>query len=194
MAVTDYVFSAGADNYAAKPYLNSNRRGISGIDVWTRLGEVRDGLGNTFLMGEAAGGNDANPLVAQGFAGNRVCVPLATFAEGKYYDNIAFMAYGRKRNWGTDYVLGGLLAKTTDRLGAFYAMNDCAYPSATDHFAAPTADSGMTLPNFRSVHPGGGNFLFGDGSVRFVKETIDRDTYLALSTALGGEVVSADKY
>jgi prepilin-type N-terminal cleavage/methylation domain-containing protein/prepilin-type processing-associated H-X9-DG protein len=47
---------------------------------------------------------------------------------------------------------------------------------------------------FRSQHPGGVNFMFGDGSVRFIKSTIDLSTYRALSTRRGGEVISADAY
>jgi hypothetical protein len=34
--------------------------------------------------------------------------------------------------------------------------------------------------------------LFTDGSVRFVKDTIDRKTWWSLGTREGGEVVSAD--
>ena len=48
---------------------------------------------------------------------------------------------------------------------------------------------------FRSRHGGGANFLFGDGSVRFLKETINlQDVYWALSTRDGGEVVGQDRY
>lgn len=194
-AVTDYVFSGGADNYVARPYLIAARRGISGIDVFSRIAEVRDGLNNTFLMGEGAGGNDANRFVAQGFAENRVCVPLEQYTQAQHYDNIMFAAYGRRRAWGTEYVTGGLIGTTTDRLGAFYGLNDCGYDSWTDYFgdtASPT--EGQTLPNFRSMHPGGANFVFGDGSVRFIKDTVDREVYVGLSTVAGGEVLSADSF
>ncbi|MEW4567620.1 DUF1559 domain-containing protein [Tautonia sp. JC769] len=194
VAVTDYVFSAGADNYVSQPFLNRNLRGMSGIDVFTRLSEVRDGTSQTMLMGEAAGGNDANPFAAVGFAENRVCVPLGQFDQGRYYDNILFMAYGRRRNWGAEYIVGGLMGTTTDRLGSFYGLNDCGYPSATDHFAPANPLSGQTLPNFRSVHPGGANFLFGDGSVKFIKDTINPAAYTALSTVSAGEIVSSDQY
>ena len=111
------------------------------------------------------------------------------------FDNLMFMAYGRCRNWNTEYIVGGLLGKTTDVLGNFYRLNDCGYASATDYFSGPPVPTaGQTLPNFRAVHPGGGNFLFGDGSVRFIKNSIDQQTYIALSTVAGGEVVSSDKY
>ncbi len=45
---------------------------------------------------------------------------------------------------------------------------------------------------FRSQHPGGAMFLFGDGSARFLKETIDLTTYRALGTRKGGEVIGSD--
>jgi len=47
---------------------------------------------------------------------------------------------------------------------------------------------------FRSNHPGGANFLFGDGSVRFLKETIANTTYQNISTKAGGETVSQSDY
>ena len=47
---------------------------------------------------------------------------------------------------------------------------------------------------FRSHHPGGVNMVFGDGSVRFIKNTINLFTWRALGTTRGGEVVSADQY
>jgi prepilin-type N-terminal cleavage/methylation domain-containing protein/prepilin-type processing-associated H-X9-DG protein len=46
----------------------------------------------------------------------------------------------------------------------------------------------------RSYHPGGVNTLLGDGSVRFVKNSINGITWRALGTIAGSEVVSADSY
>ena len=43
-----------------------------------------------------------------------------------------------------------------------------------------------------SMHPGGSNVLFGDGSVRFVKESIRLSTWQALSSRGGGEIISGD--
>jgi len=54
-------------------------------------------------------------------------------------------------------------------------------------------DSSFTI-GASSAHPGGANVLFGDGSVRFVKSTIGRQTWWALGTRNGNEVVSSDSY
>ena len=48
--------------------------------------------------------------------------------------------------------------------------------------------------DFSSLHPGGVNFLFADGSVRFVKNSVDFRTFVSLATRAGSEVVSGDQY
>jgi prepilin-type N-terminal cleavage/methylation domain-containing protein/prepilin-type processing-associated H-X9-DG protein len=45
-----------------------------------------------------------------------------------------------------------------------------------------------------SYHPGGVNLLLGDGSVKFVKNSVDLQTWRALGTRNGGEVISSDSY
>jgi prepilin-type processing-associated H-X9-DG protein/prepilin-type N-terminal cleavage/methylation domain-containing protein len=45
-----------------------------------------------------------------------------------------------------------------------------------------------------SFHPGGANFLFADGSVRFLHAGIDIRVLAALATRAGGEVVSGKDY
>lgn len=45
-----------------------------------------------------------------------------------------------------------------------------------------------------SLHPGGANVLMGDGSVRFVKQSINLLAWQALSSRSVGEVISADSY
>jgi prepilin-type N-terminal cleavage/methylation domain-containing protein/prepilin-type processing-associated H-X9-DG protein len=50
----------------------------------------------------------------------------------------------------------------------------------------------MTVANSR--HPGGVNVGMADGSVRFVKETVNLETWRALGSRNGGEVISADAF
>ena len=45
-----------------------------------------------------------------------------------------------------------------------------------------------------SRHPGGVNCAFMDGSVKFVKESVNRVAWQAIATPGGGEVVSADSF
>lgn len=52
---------------------------------------------------------------------------------------------------------------------------------------SPAPDSLHSTSGFRSDHPGGANFLFGDGAVRFIQDTIDLPTYRALSSIQGAE-------
>jgi prepilin-type N-terminal cleavage/methylation domain-containing protein/prepilin-type processing-associated H-X9-DG protein len=50
------------------------------------------------------------------------------------------------------------------------------------------------IEDYWSRHPGGANFLFADGSVHFLKSTINPSPWRALATKGWGEVISADSY
>ena len=70
------------------------------------------------------------------------------------------------------------------------SVNDTGY----HHFRTPNAveldcySRFAAIKTARSFHAGGVNLLLGDGSVRFVGETVDRDTWRALATRNGGEL------
>ncbi len=57
-----------------------------------------------------------------------------------------------------------------------------------------SSSEGFAFAGSRSRHPGGINTLFGDGSVHFMKNSINPQTWIALGTISGGEVVSSDSY
>ncbi len=78
-------------------------------------------------------------------------------------------------------------------MGAMSNVNTAIDPDPFTWWNKPQTQSYGSF-GFRSQHPGGVNFMFGDGSVRFIKQTIDLTTYRALSTRNGGEVISADAY
>ena len=65
-----------------------------------------------------------------------------------------------------------------------------------DLSSAPFFLGGPTFAaiNARSFHAGGVNALFADGSVRFIKSTVNGSVWRALGTIQGGEVISADAY
>ena len=55
-------------------------------------------------------------------------------------------------------------------------------------------DPGTAPDDFYSPHIGGGNFLMADGSVRFLRSTINLGVYRALCTRDQGEIISAHDY
>jgi prepilin-type processing-associated H-X9-DG protein len=50
------------------------------------------------------------------------------------------------------------------------------------------------VEDYWSRHPGGVNFLYADGSVHFLKSTINPIPWRALATRAGNEALSADAY
>ena len=90
---------------------------------------------------------------------------------------------------------------------AFYDGFTTALPPNTRSPAGtPAVDSDLTSvdeddggPTYaavtaRSYHSGSVNVLFADGSVHSIKDSINWQTWRALGTVGGGEVISADKY
>jgi prepilin-type N-terminal cleavage/methylation domain-containing protein/prepilin-type processing-associated H-X9-DG protein len=69
--------------------------------------------------------------------------------------------------------------------------NTCQNPSDASWltFVGP---SGAAPPT--SFHPSGVNMGFGDGSVRFIKESINIQTFWAIGSRSGGEAVSGDAF
>jgi len=72
------------------------------------------------------------------------------------------------------------------------------YPSSEDLdlVGIPESSGGPTFAavTSRSYHPGGVNALLGDGSVRFIKQTIDGNTWRCLGSVNGAEIISANQY
>jgi prepilin-type N-terminal cleavage/methylation domain-containing protein/prepilin-type processing-associated H-X9-DG protein len=70
---------------------------------------------------------------------------------------------------------------------------ECQNP--TDYFGTWLSLGGPTGSNPpNSNHPGGVNMCMADGSVRFIKDSVNLQTWWALGTRAGGEVISSDTY
>jgi prepilin-type N-terminal cleavage/methylation domain-containing protein/prepilin-type processing-associated H-X9-DG protein len=96
------------------------------------------------------------------------------------------------------YGKNGCIAGTTVPLG----WNANTTPSSASNCNGKWQNSvaplgcryGAAAKGFASEHPGGANFVFADGAVKFLKNNINMVTYCALGSRNGGEVVSADAY
>jgi prepilin-type N-terminal cleavage/methylation domain-containing protein/prepilin-type processing-associated H-X9-DG protein len=81
------------------------------------------------------------------------------------------------------------LGSTVPRLNAPLRIPDYRLTSPVTWRDDPT-NLEMGQFGFRSNHSGGANFLFGDGSVHFIKDSIDvRGVYRRLSTRAGNELI-----
>ena len=72
-----------------------------------------------------------------------------------------------------------------------YPWRSCRMSNSACPSCAPEAS---TFVNASSNHPGGCNFTFADGSVKFIKDSVNITTYESLGTRSSGEVISSDSY
>jgi len=91
---------------------------------------------------------------------------------------------GYRWAWGVPgFTLFNTIQKPND------VFNGCRFDSRNNILS----DNSFTI-GASSAHPGGVNAMMGDGSVRFIKETINQNIWWGLGTRAGGEVLSADSY
>jgi prepilin-type N-terminal cleavage/methylation domain-containing protein/prepilin-type processing-associated H-X9-DG protein len=153
----------------------ATRDGIFFQDSRIRLADVTDGTSITFLFGERSHRDPEFDRLA--FA----CSPT-------------FYPLGKMGRWAAVFPTGG--GSILERLLSTPVPINYRVPAGTppEEFLGPTGAQNCRLRAFGSGHPGGANFAFVDGSVRFVGDSIPLPTLQALSTRAGGEVVSADDY
>jgi prepilin-type N-terminal cleavage/methylation domain-containing protein/prepilin-type processing-associated H-X9-DG protein len=67
-------------------------------------------------------------------------------------------------------------------------------PETLKQMIADGKISASLVGGFRSSHPGGSNFLFGDGAVRFLSERIPPHIYQSLANRHDGNLISDDEF
>jgi prepilin-type N-terminal cleavage/methylation domain-containing protein/prepilin-type processing-associated H-X9-DG protein len=158
---TSYAGSMGTRHPG---YLNQD-----GIVNWFSIHgphTIIDGTVNTFLAGETAQKNVMTPALYT------------------WWNFSGFMNFGNQTWVAT-------MATTLSRLNAPIDKVDPTPPPAFD----PTPDDYERFKEagqfgFRSYHSGGGNFLFADGTVKFITDSIDARLYRSLATRAKQEQIS----
>ncbi len=162
------------------PYRNANTA-TNGLlkGGATRISEITDGTSNTVAILECAGRDER--FVSQYLEGQYPVVRGAGPSGG---------ANARHRYWRW--------ADPGNAFGTSGQPNNKGLPTnegTTWPSTAATAgnQAGQNEEPF-SYHSGGINALFGDGSVRFIKDSINLGAFRAILSLSGGEVVSSDQY
>jgi prepilin-type processing-associated H-X9-DG protein len=158
---------------------------------------ITDGLSNTAAFSEWVRGNGSNtPATCPAGLGliyKMVGVNANAFA-GLQNNDFQMAAAcdrtvqsGSSYTWKGDWWMADLFpyshTSTPNRKSCFYGdVGGRPYSSITSVITAS------------SRHPGGVNVAFCDGSVRFIKSTVNPLTWQAIGTVNGGEVLSSDAY
>ena len=150
----------------------ANFRGALKLNVTTPLLSIGDGTSNTILLAEAAGRPQIwrnGQLATTNLGGSKMANDLGT-ASDPWTDV-----------WGggwADAAAGGYRLSGSDQTGTV-AGGSCSINCSNDL-------------GFYAFHTGGGNFVFCDGSVRFLRSSITPANMVAAISRNGGEVLTLD--
>jgi len=185
--VTNYNLSFG-DNYAVLPLSGPNpwednlplaagqlqRRGLNGF--WGTMGVINYG-GETGSM--------------RGFSDYRSGQTASIQSVTDGMSNTILAGEGLPAEDANNEMYGftGVASGTTLPINLYTGAPFAGFGSTNWSTRASYAARG-----FKSRHPGGANFLFADGSVHFLKASINPFAYNALGSRNGGEVISSDQY
>jgi len=171
VAVTDYSPTIGVDQRLKSANLvDESGAGILTKNGEPRLADVLDGLSNTILYAESAGrpfvyrvGKKFGALPANRVNAGGWSRPASDFSvDGSSFDGVTFP--------------GPCALNCTN--GEEFGLTSFPHPY---YGTEGTAEA-------YAFHPGGANFAFGDGSVRFLSQTISIREFARLVTRAGNEV------
>ncbi len=134
-----------------------------------RLDDISDGSSATLLVGEHS--TKLSNATWVGGVGGQNCTPPG---------------------WPNPLCLANVFSLILSRTGPSPANPSLGVP-ADPRVQPPNApDAGPD--GYWSLHPGGADFLFCDGTVRFVKSTISWQAFSSLATRAGGEAIGSDAW
>jgi prepilin-type N-terminal cleavage/methylation domain-containing protein/prepilin-type processing-associated H-X9-DG protein len=162
--------------------------GVPGYGPTLTLASITDGTSNTASWSEIVRGKGGTTtqgpnqvyLMTIPLPTANTYVPLTTYLNACKTSNTLAGFDFKGRIWGTDYAAqgGGYSHIMTPNLKA------CVFSGQTQ----PLQYTAMCV-GASSYHAGGVNVGFLDGSVKFIKESVSQQTWWAIATKAGGEVI-----
>jgi prepilin-type N-terminal cleavage/methylation domain-containing protein/prepilin-type processing-associated H-X9-DG protein len=203
-------------------FMNDSSQGVSGVNAKFQMNlgtigvqSVTDGTSNTAmfserLIGLATKDSAGKPASASVLSTSRDAPRVAfrltlptNYNSGSTAQALKVIAAcqslpNTQKSEGQDNYSGGIWPGGHSGTLRFNAYNHYNTPnkltciSSDGAGGAPGGFNSLITPS--SNHPGGVNVTFCDGSVRFIKDTINPQTWWAIGSRNLGEVVSADAY
>jgi prepilin-type N-terminal cleavage/methylation domain-containing protein/prepilin-type processing-associated H-X9-DG protein len=158
--------------------------GLFFSDEMIKLASISDGSSNTAAFSEHLLGDFSNSVATEKadtfWPQTYPATPEEAFQLCRNF-NWQDLSFQRVSNVGAPWVYGYHSTSSYWHSGPPNTKS-CMYPPSRI----------MTVAT--SQHPGGVNVCMADGSVKFVKDSVSRDTWRAIGTRASGEVVSANDY
>jgi prepilin-type N-terminal cleavage/methylation domain-containing protein/prepilin-type processing-associated H-X9-DG protein len=167
---------AAGDSGTLVDLSTANSQGLVNIPVpYVTIAAITDGTSNTMMVGEDAGRPVGYNHAHQIFLSNAAAYDGIA---GVPVDGVIMPVSGGGGAWADPFSFAHLCGSTPDGVRCDGA---CLINCTSDN-------------EIYAFHPGGANALFADGSVHFLKESINPRIVVYLITRAGGEVLSADSY
>ena len=173
----------GMEDPGASPYPGMPKSGVMGLNYGVKFSAVTDGLSNTAFVAELRVGLNSMDIRGTWAIG----LGMASLAgHAKSYNptpnNKNGFPYPNCNDGGDEMQNGPILGPL--------------FPTAAQQAMGFNCGGGMynSGGQSRSLHPGGVNVGFGDGSVHFIKDTIAQRIWYALLCKVDGTVLSSDQY
>ncbi|SIO65736.1 prepilin-type N-terminal cleavage/methylation domain-containing protein/prepilin-type processing-associated H-X9-DG domain-containing protein [Singulisphaera sp. GP187] len=166
LATGSYAFNAGSIGPPNAGGIKTANNGFAFYTFPVKIRDITDGTSNTLSVGETVA-NDGK------FKGQTVCPAGTTAAGSNLLTTNVFNAWSICIRISSSFRTSVNPPNTKPCFGSAAGSNNGA---------------------FGSFHSGGANFAFADGSVHFLKDSVNLNVYRALSTRDQGEVISSDQY
>jgi prepilin-type N-terminal cleavage/methylation domain-containing protein/prepilin-type processing-associated H-X9-DG protein len=217
VCTTDYYWNVGLGRWFTGGIVNGPSYSPGAIDFnlpggqcankVIKLSSFTDGTSNTVVMSESVQSNSGQAIDGLGmvysgpsgpswnqFIGQGTAFSPPDWLAAQYCQNTPGLQ--QQYWWKGEFALSGghnLYSHTqTPNRRSCYWLNVNSYPPTSSDQDYAGADETMVAAS--SYHPGGVNTLFMDGSVHFVKTSVNFMSWYALATPAGGEVISSDSY
>jgi prepilin-type N-terminal cleavage/methylation domain-containing protein/prepilin-type processing-associated H-X9-DG protein len=159
--------SYAACHHDAEAPINSDNNGVFFLNSHVRYEDIEDGTSHTIFFGE----------------------------KGTEPDELGWASGTRATLRNTGSPILAIFRTLTPSPSSANAVEDESVDAAGKGAARKAAeDPAARVGGFGSRHPGGANFCFGDGSVKFIKSSVNARIFRLLGNRSDGELLSDDQF